>query len=237
MVSCRPILPQRWSRERYRLWWSPAMAIVNSMSQRCGRRRVCINRSQRWSWFAHFRPLSALPIDLHKQAQRGCLRLGHACGAAGAVTSAPMLDRTGSSGGTTYPVVARTGHCERRPRLGCSHAWRKTPRAAPFLLPQRRADDGHVRNWGIKRRAASVPIAGAFDPLQKSRPTANSPTIPRSNATASEAPAACRFFHQIGRERLEAVGRIRRSRETNVPAFTVWSGLPSTLRRTSPSIT
>ena len=23
---------------------------------------------------------------------------------------------------------------------------------------------GHVRNWGIKRRAASVLIAGAFDP-------------------------------------------------------------------------
>src|SRR5258707_14026328 len=47
------------------------MAIVNSMFQRCRRHRVCINQSIRKSWFAHSPTLSALPIDLHKQARRG----------------------------------------------------------------------------------------------------------------------------------------------------------------------
>jgi hypothetical protein len=41
------------------------------MFQPCKRRGACINQSIRKSWFEHFPPLSALPINLHKQTFGG----------------------------------------------------------------------------------------------------------------------------------------------------------------------
>src|SRR5258708_6068136 len=63
-------------------------------------------------------------------------------------------------------------------------ATRLHSKAEYMTAPERFADS----QIPLAPRAPSI-----HDPLQKSRPTANSPKIPRSNATAPEAPAACCF--------------------------------------------
>ncbi len=78
-----------------------------------------------------------------------CRRSARGCGAASAATSEPMLDRTGSSGGTACPVVAPIGYCERRSRHRCTRVGtpsgpQEDASCGPFHSHQRRADAAAV---------------------------------------------------------------------------------------------
>src|SRR5260221_1580328 len=103
MVSCRLILPKRWSRDKYLLWLLPAMAIVNSMFQRCSRHRVYTNQSIRKSWFAHSPTLSAPPIDLHKTSKQSRVAFDVRCWPEAGVAG-PVLADTALGGIPRRPV-------------------------------------------------------------------------------------------------------------------------------------